>query len=175
MLELGTLPLGPVTASLVLTSSGSAVADSGSSKGIGNKTDLELLLWLRSRAKVVLTSGLTARVENYRMPSSADLAVLSRGRVARPAGRATGRFLELGVLDGYHQAIVELQSQGYSQIHTEFGPRGFLELVRSGIASGVLSAIEFAGVEAFVSIHDLALQERITLPDLEIALVAGRG
>lgn len=123
----------------------------------------------------MLTSGLTARVENYRMPSKADLAVLSRGKTHRPAGRESGRFLELGVLGSYAQAVMELQAQGYAQIHTEFGPTGFLELVGNGIASGVLSAIEFSGVEAFVLTHDLVLRQRISLPDLEIALVAGRG
>ena len=173
LLEFEELNLGPVTASLVVAATGSAIGQHGTSRGIGNETDLELLKWLRSRSQIVLTSGLTARLEDYRMPLSADLAILSRQGHPRPKGNLEAKFLELGELDSYGAAIHALSERGYSLIHTEFGPSGFVELVGTGTADGVVSSMERSGVKAFAANHDFAIQRMISVAGLWIGVLEG--
>lgn len=87
---------GPVTASLVVSNDGQTISEMGSSKGLGNETDLQLLKWFRARSQIVLTSGKTAFAEEYRYPSSAELAILSRSERNYTSLRKTSG--ELGFL-----------------------------------------------------------------------------
>jgi riboflavin biosynthesis pyrimidine reductase len=116
---------GPVTASLVVSKDGETVSELGSSKGLGNQTDLQLLKWFRSRSQIVLTSGKTAFAENYRYPSSAELAILSRSeRKYSSLENDLSRVRFLADQASYVSAVETLHSQGFQRIHTEFGLEG---------------------------------------------------
>jgi hypothetical protein len=61
----------------VVSATGSFFDDSGSSRGLSTKEDLELLLALRKHADLVIVDAATARNEQYRKLSSAHLAIVS--------------------------------------------------------------------------------------------------
>lgn len=168
------LTLGNITASLVVDSQGSAVGPAGTSKGIGNQTDFELLVYLRRRCEVVLTSGLTALKEHYRMPRGADLAILttrSESDFDIPAGEASLLFLS----GGYHASLKELADLGYSRVHTEFGPTGFTALVAADSVDALLSSTSEAGIKAFCDSQELRPEATLQISDLHIARFTGRG
>ena len=61
----------------VISSTGSFFDESGSSRGLSTKEDLELLLALRKQADLVIVDAATARNEQYRKLSSSHLAIVS--------------------------------------------------------------------------------------------------
>lgn len=171
------LAAGPLTASMVVSSAGSAISDNGTSRGLGNKSDLALLKWFRSRSQIVLTSGKTAELENYRFPSSTGLAILSRSQRSYDSlGKEKERVLFLDVKASFSQAVLELKSQGYQRIHCEFGPSGFVELVQEGTVDGFVSSIEVVGIERFAELHHLVVEQLQQLTDdLFVGKLLGRG
>jgi riboflavin biosynthesis pyrimidine reductase len=158
-----------ITASLVCDENGSTIGKDGSSKGLGNQTDLALLIALRRKSQVVLTSGRTFRADQYRFPKHSDLAVLSNVPVSInvPAGQ---RLLEKK--SGYTQALLELKADGYSHIHVEYGLTGISDLVANRVLDGLfLSSTTRAGLDK------LALELGVSpvvveLSDLYVGLVA---
>jgi hypothetical protein len=158
-----------ITASLVCDEQGRTVSALGSSKGLGNATDLELLIALRRQASVVLTSGATFRADQYRFPRSADLAVLSRQSVdiEVPAGRK----LHL-IASGFGEAIDELLNRQYGRIHVEYGLAGITEVVAKGLLDALfLSSKSRDGVQRLSK--NLGVEPTfIELSDLYIGLVA---
>lgn len=177
MKQLLNFSVGPLTASLVVSELGSATGSSGSSKGLGNRTDLELLKWFRSRSEIVLTSGKTAELENYRYPASAELAILSRSsRSYDSLGEDKSRVLFLDGLESYPQAIEALKEQGYSKVHCEFGPSGFNDLVSAQLVEGYVSSLNESGIAAFATLHNLSIVEVQQINgDLYVSQVIGRG
>lgn len=172
--DFSALEAGPITASLVVDHRGSAQGPLGNSRGIGNETDRDLLLWFRRNAEIVLTSGATAIAEDYKMPSSCDLALLTR----RPKGSFSidqGDQKLLFLQCEYYECVRQLQGVGYQRIHTEFGPTGFIELSQRSEVDCYLSSKSGDGLDGFVSKHELEIEKRFDLPDLLIAKVAGRG
>lgn len=168
---------GPVTASLVVDEFGRAISNSGSSKGLGNQTDLALLKWFRARSQVVLTSGKTAEAENYRLPSQARLAIFSRTeRTYVSLADTKSQVIFLNNLGSYAQALDALHTAGYQKIHCEFGPSGFIELLCHGRVDGFVSSTETAGVERFAQANHLSLQPvQLVGGDLFVAQLLGRG
>lgn len=158
-----------VTASLVCDEQGRTVSPLGSSKGLGNATDLELLIALRRQANVVLTSGATFRADEYRFPRSADLAVLSRQSVdiEVPAGRKFHL-----IASGFGEAIDELLNRQYGRIHVEYGLAGITEVVAKGLLDALfLSSKSRDGVQRLSK--NLGVEPTfIDLSDLYIGLVA---
>jgi hypothetical protein len=167
--ELG--ELSDLTASLVVGQSGNYVSDLGTSKGLGNAADFALLKHLRSRSQVVLTSGLTARLEQYKMPSTADLAILSRSGGFVPEVSDGREVIQLGEQAGYFEATAALRELGYDRIHTEFGAAGFTQLARQAEVDCILSSTTDAGLQAFCEQKSLAMINLISLPGLFIARV----
>ena len=168
---------GPVTASLVVSKEGQSISEMGSSKGLGNQTDLQLLKWFRSRSQIVLTSGKTAFAEDYRYPSSAELAILSRShRKYSSLEKDLGRVRFLTDQASYVSAVESLQSQGFQRIHTEFGLEGFIELVQSGFADGFVSSVSASGITEFLDSTQLTeLSRHVFGADLVVCRVGGRG
>ncbi len=158
-----------VTASLVCDEQGRTVSPLGSSKGLGNATDLELLIALRRQANVILTSGATFRADEYRFPRSADLAVLSRQSVdiEVPAGRKFHL-----IASGFGEAIDELLNRQYGRIHVEYGLAGITEVVAKGLLDALfLSSKSRDGVQRLSK--NLGVEPTfIELSDLYIGLVA---
>ena len=61
----------------VISASGSFFDESGSSRGLSTRDDLELLLALRKQADLVIVDAVTARKEKYGPLSSSHLAIVS--------------------------------------------------------------------------------------------------
>ena len=61
----------------VISSDGKFVDETGSSRGLSTKEDLELLIELRTLSDLVIVDAATARREKYRKLSSAHLAIVS--------------------------------------------------------------------------------------------------
>lgn len=168
--------IGSITASLVVDGNGSHLSPDGTSKGIGNDSDLELLIWLRRRASAILTSGLTARLELYKLPKLALLAILTREGVPHLSAADSNQLLILPrEVQGYVAAVDHLVELGHSSIHTEFGPAGFVELVASGRATGLISSKELGASSAAAEKFGLRIQRTIELKELEVAVATGRG
>jgi hypothetical protein len=166
-----------ITTSFVVDDSGGFVNELGNSRGIGNQTDLELLRALRANAEVVLTSGLTARNESYRMPRHADLAIFTsagvQGLDLKPRAGQKLQILSPPQVNSYQEALRALASR-YQSIHIEFGPTGVLA-ISPEIGLFVISGRKRSGIDAFIKELDLVPGETFELPDLFVTLALGRG
>ena len=166
-----------ITTSFVVDSKGSIASAQGNSKGLGNESDLQLLLALRSHSEVVLTSGLTARVEQYKMPSNADLAIFTMQGVEalglRPNPGQQLLILSPPETISYKGALAQLRDR-YSSVHIEFGPRGFSDVLEQ-IDLVVVSSKSEQGAAKFTASFDLLILDEIRLPDLFVTLAVGRG
>ena len=166
-----------ITCSFVVGEDGQVVDDQGGSKGLGNQTDLELLKALRANAEVVLTSGLTARVEEYRMPRHADLAIFTRRGVAglnlKPKAGQKLQILTPPLVNSYREAIDAVRSK-YATIHVEFGPAG-ARAIKDQIEVFVISSVHESGLSKFLAELELTETDRFFTPDLFITLAVGRG
>jgi hypothetical protein len=165
------------TASFVVDPLGSVVTEAGSSKGLGNESDLRILKTLRQHAEVVLTSGLTARIERYRMPAAADLAIFTEAGISDLAlAPKPGQHLVIlspPDIPSYESALERLLSS-YSTVHVEFGPQGFREVL-GRIDLVVVSGKSASGVREFVESFDLVPESMFELPELFVTLAVGRG
>ena len=163
-----------MTASLVVDDMGNSVSKLGNSQGIGNEKDLELLLWFRSRAEIVLTSGITAEAENYKYPSRAKLAILSNSKRNYPR---LSEFLDRVIFlsnQSFSQAIDSLNVMGFTNIHTEFGATGFKSLADERVSCYVSSKTRL-GIDEFLGYSNLLPVNSFSLTELQITRVVGRG
>ena len=142
----------------------------GTSAGIGNSTDKDLLAALRSHSEIVLTSGKTARADRYRMPKTADLAVLTRAGVdelqlqPKPGQRL---IILSDAKTSYLSALDQLKDLGYRNVHVEYGPTGFRE-VRPNLDLTLISGVSEAGIAAFAKVHSLTQLGSFELDDLVV-------
>jgi riboflavin biosynthesis pyrimidine reductase len=106
------------------------VDESGSSRGISNQDDRELLAYLRTLSDVVVTGGETARLERYRKPKSASLAVITR----RYTDIAEALVLTPPESEGVAAwTIAELELRGFRKILLEVGPSLALEFLQQDL------------------------------------------
>ncbi len=160
-----------------MDAAGEVTNEQGNSKGLGNDSDLVLLKTLRRQAQVVLTSGLTARVEKYRMPGTADLAIFTKRGVKEldlePKPEQQLLILTPPQVTSYDQALETLLGS-YSRVHVEFGPTGIREILHR-LDLVAVSGKDSEGVAKFVSAIDLDVVEQFELPELFVTLGVGRG
>lgn len=168
------LSAGEVTASLVVDEGGNSKSAEGNSRGIGNATDLEFLLWLRARSQIVLTSGITAEAENYKYPANSELAVLSNSKRHYPRLAESLDKVRFISNSSFSEAVRKLQEQGFKRIQTEFGETGFQALACDQIDC-FLSSKSRAGIKQFLERTGLVAKETFDLSELQIARVVGRG
>jgi riboflavin biosynthesis pyrimidine reductase len=163
-----------ITASLVVDEHGSSVSPAGNSRGLGNQTDFELLLWLRRRAQVILTSGVTAQAEDYQMPAGAELAILTNSN--RHYRRLISHIERIHFLNNhsFFEAVEALIAKGFNRIHTEFGETGFTALANQEVDC-FLSSITSEGIEMFTAVRELRVKGVPEVAGLSIARVVGRG
>lgn len=158
-----------ITASLVCDESGNTISSNGSSTGLGNDTDLALLIALRRQAQVIVTSGKTLRADNYRFPKFADLAVLTSHKVDIVAPEGQKLILSSS---GYVQMINDLSRSDYTRMHVEYGVTGIKELIaKNALDALLLSSKRLSGVEALageLKVSPIIIQ----LDDLYVGLVA---
>ena len=123
-------------ATLVSNEDGLIVGQDGSSKGIGNQVDLQLLMALRSKADVICTTGRTARVESYKASRFAPLAFLTKSReslseipaVIEPGSHANIFIEPRSGIDPFNWANKELNNMGFTSILFEGGPSSLEDL-----------------------------------------------
>lgn len=115
------LPLEGVRANLVQGANGVTADENGSSRGISNALDRELLLHLRSLSDCLVTDGETARIENYRVPNVCDLAIITRRGFVPKAGTSDRNFININA--ELPEAISQLRASGYSRLLLETGPK----------------------------------------------------
>ncbi len=158
-----------VTASLVADENGNTVSSEGNSSGLGNSTDLSLLVALRRKSQVILTTGKTFRSDRYKFPKYADLAVLTIQELKLSAPE--GQELILSNL-GYLQTLTDLRLKGYKRVHVEYGITGISALVKAkALDALLLSSREKSGVLALAS--ELNVKPLLlALEDLYVGLVA---
>lgn len=89
---------GNSTSSMVLGGKGEHTGLYGSSQGLGNELDREVLLALRRRARAIATSTTTANLENYRLPSKAWLFLYGQktGLTSSRLSHGDGRLILVG-------------------------------------------------------------------------------
>ena len=158
-----------VTASLVCDESGNTSSSDGSSNGLGNNTDLALLVAMRRQAQVIVTSGKTLRADNYRFPKSADLAVLTNQQVDIVAPEGQQLIVSNS---GYVQMINDLARSGYTKMHVEYGVTGIKELISRHVLDALLlSSKQLTGIR-LLSKQLKVSPIFIELDDLYVGLVA---
>ena len=131
MLSDAYLDVPPIRANFVQGANGRLADEAGSSRGISNPTDLQRLLELRVLSDILVTDGKTARLEQYKIPKSTDLAVITRRGYTPRASVSSHRYLELR--QSPEAAIGHLIELGYQRILLELGPKVFAEIVKAGI------------------------------------------
>lgn len=160
-----------------MDAAGKVTNEQGNSKGLGNDSDLALLKAFRRHAQAVLTSGLTARVEKYRMPGSADLAIFTKRGVREldlePKPEQQLLILTPPQVTSYDEALETLLSS-YSRVHVEFGPTGIGEILNR-LDLVAVSGTESEGVAKFAAALGLDVVDQFELTELFVTLGVGRG
>lgn len=167
-----------VTASFVVDGSGSSIGPGGNSSGLGNKTDLALLRYIRSEAEIVLTSGRTARADSISMPKTADLAIFTAAGVESLALHPSDnqKLFVFGPerAKSFPEALEVVRGFGYQEIQLEFGETGFASVLDE-INLCVVSGKSASGVRLFLQRHTIRQTDWFELEDLFVAVGAGRG
>ena len=119
-----------VRLNMVAGPGGVFIDESGSSRGISNQDDRELLAYLRTLSDVVVTGGETARLERYRKPKSALLAVITRRStdIAEAIVLSPPEPEEVATW-----SITELERRGFSKVLLEVGPSLALEFLQNDL------------------------------------------
>ena len=127
-------------ASLVVDGAGNYTGPDGSSKSISNAVDLQLLLALRSKCQLIVTTGQTARAENYRSSNFAPIGFLTRnhdGLIHLPAFQNPGPFENI-ILDSqstvvnFYKLEKELSDRGFRSLLFEGGISSLSQLIQTG-------------------------------------------
>lgn len=126
-------------ATLVVDADGNHVGADGTSKTVSNAIDLQLLLALRSKCSVIVTTGATARAERYKSSRFAPIAFLTKNRESlsevpaiKSAGEYPNIYLEQGSADlDFHRIGDELRALGHETFLFEGGAATLHELLDS--------------------------------------------
>jgi hypothetical protein len=167
-----------ITASMVVDQSGSHLGPDGTSKSLGGESDFELLMLFRKRAGTVLTTGLTARSESYRLPSSSALAILTRSTAETlPMELQVEQVRLIGgeTVITPAESVQQLMTSSPTPIHIEFGPTALIETLRSrnDVRAFISSECESGGA-AFISRWNLFKVGTFRFKNLYVTEVTGR-
>lgn len=124
------MPFDGVRASFAASETGSFVDEQGSSRGISNPSDYEVHMRLRSQAEMILTTGATARAENYRSSKFAPIWVVTgKPNEVRTLPLFTDESVfENRTFDSFPAALGEASSEDKKRILYEGGASSWLEL-----------------------------------------------
>lgn len=159
-------------ATMVLDPNGNHVGEDGTSKSISNYQDLQLLLALRSKSDVIVTTGKTARIESYKNSRFAPIAVVTKSAKSLkniPALEEVGEF-ENFVLSTDSEKIdfaeieAQLKNRGFEAILFEGGPASLTELFSSKLEIQFVLSVIGGGSLDESYIRQLA-QERLGLTE----------
>lgn len=135
-------------ASLVVDIAGNTIGADGTSKTVGNHTDLQLLLALRAKASVIVTTGKTARAEGYKPSRFAPIAFITRNPDSLadvPAVARPGHFANIILSSSANQPNpfqefdIELNTDG--PILFEGGVRTLTQLLQSDLPTQLVLSI----------------------------------
>lgn len=158
-------------ASLVVDSNGNTVGSDGTSKTVGNQTDLQLLIALRSKTSLIVTTGKTARSEQYKASRFAPIAFITRdqGSLASiPAVASPGNFEKIFLKsskplpDAFSDFDSEVSKAGFSSILFEGGLESVNALLHSSLPLTLVFSI--VNVQDFDEANARALLNQI-LPE----------
>jgi riboflavin biosynthesis pyrimidine reductase len=150
-------------ASIVVDEFGNHVGADGTSKTIANDLDLQLLMALRSKCSVIVTTGATARAEKYKSSRFAPIAFITKNQNSLsdvPAVISVGTnpniFLESSsdIID-FVEFGTKLSRLGHTSFLFEGGPSTLQQLVDSGNPMQLVLSIINGGQSA----HDAADHE----------------
>jgi riboflavin biosynthesis pyrimidine reductase len=135
--------------SFAIDANGATVGESGNSSSLSSPLDLELLKSLRSQADCIVTTGQTARIENYKASRYAPIAFLSRSPKSLteiPAFLEPGDFQNIVFSDFddsvlFLQAQAALEKQGFKKLLFEGGRSSLISLITQGKSISILTSI----------------------------------
>jgi hypothetical protein len=124
-------------ATYVTNENGAYVGADGSSESLSNQVDLQLLISLRSKTKVIVTTGATARAENYKSSRFAPIAFLTRNASSlaeipafkNPGANGNLIFSSDGDEELFTKFDSDLRSMGLGRILFEGGPAHLAAMV----------------------------------------------
>jgi riboflavin biosynthesis pyrimidine reductase len=119
--------------SYAIDAHGNSVGEAGKSSDLSSSFDLELLKSLRSQADCIVTTGKTARIENYRASKFAPIAFLTRNPMSLmeiPAFSKPGEFENI-VFSEFEDSTLFLE------VRAALERRGFKKLLFEGGASSL--------------------------------------
>jgi len=167
-----------ITASLVVDAEGSHIGSDGTSKSLGGEADFRFLMEFRKRSSTVLTTGKTARLENYRVPASASLVVLTRSGIdSLPRALRVEAVRLIGDKRAISatEAVEELLTAGNLPIHLEFGPKTLTETLRTRTDVRAFISSEFeSGAANFIAMNELRKVNDFRFQNLYVTEVSGR-
>lgn len=155
-------------ASLVVDAHGNTVGADGTSKTVGNQTDLQLLIALRSKASLIVTTGKTARNEQYKASRFAPIAFITRDPISLatiPAVASPGRFENLflssskSLPEAFCDFDNEVSAAGHSNHLFEGGLESISALLKSGLPFTLVLSI--ANAQDFDEKYSLELLKQI--------------
>ena len=158
-------------ASLVVDSHGKTVGSDGTSKTVGNQTDLQLLIALRSKASLIVTTGKTARNEQYKASRFAPIAFITREEhslASIPAVTLQGSFENIflssdkPLTDAFIDFDTKLSKARFHNVLFEGGLESLGSLLKSTLQVSLVLSI--ANVQDFDEPKALELLKKI-LPD----------
>ena len=155
-------------ASLVIDSSGNTAGNDGTSKTVGNQTDLQLLIALRSRASLIVTTGKTARIEKYKASRFAPIAFITRDEsslatipaIAKP-GKFKNIFLSSSkpLKEAFKDFDSEISNSGFNNVLFEGGLESVASLSQSTLPLTLVLSI--ANAQGFDVAHTVQLLNKI--------------
>jgi hypothetical protein len=158
-------------ASLVVDPRGNTFGSDGTSKTIGNQTDLQLLIALRSKSALIVTTGKTARNEQYKASRFAPIAFITKDQnslASIPAVADPGSFENIFLSsdkplpDAFNDFDYELSRSGLPNYLFEGGLESLTSLLKSTLQ--VTLVLSIANVQDFDEPKALELLNKL-LPD----------
>lgn len=129
-------------ATVVVDETGTTIGPDGTSKSLGNHTDLQLLLALRSKSSVIVTTERTARAEKYVASRFAPIAIITRNptsladipAVSKPGANPLVTLTSNNAIEASFMSFTEqLEQAGYQRFLFEGGVISLRALVASGL------------------------------------------
>ena len=132
-----------VTANFVATAQGEYINEKGSSRGIGDSLDLELLKLLRANHSAVLVGGNTARQELYKPSPRFETYVLT----TRPTSIARGLNALAAESDSQLSRLVEQLRVQHDGLLIEAGPALVAKLLEQRVIDRLHLNLVGSGIE----------------------------
>jgi riboflavin biosynthesis pyrimidine reductase len=130
-------PKAGIVANFVVSSDGKWQDERGSSRGISNELDRELLVHLRGHYRAVLVGGNTARRESYKLSNRFETFVVTSPDSATPGGLTRVEPVDDADLAAKVQAITSANGG----LIVEAGPRLLTTLLKLGLISKIYLTI----------------------------------